>query len=85
VFVENHFYSLSEAQRLEARDFVYYDIENNTRPYALAFFMFRAGAHNDAVEFLEQYPEGHDVRSFAELYRRYILNPNPSDDEISEV
>lgn len=50
----------------------------------MAFFMFRAGAHSDAVEFLEQYPEGHEVRSFSTLYRRYLMNPSPSEDEISE-
>ena len=58
-------------------------MEASTWPYALAFFMFRAGAHSEAVEYLDQFPEGHDVKQFASLYRRYLLDQTPSLDDIA--
>lgn len=58
-------------------------MDTNSWPFAQTFFMFRAGGHSDAIEYLDQFPEGHDAKIFGSFYRRYLLEPTPSLDEIA--
>ena len=67
------------------KDFVYFDLDTSSWPYALAFFMFRAGAHNEAVEYLLSPSNSQEVKDFGSLYGRYLkdLGTSASLDDVA--
>jgi fructose-specific component phosphotransferase system IIB-like protein len=56
------------------KNFAYFDKETNVYPFALAFFMFRAGDHKLAIEFLSKPNNADEVIKFGELYKKYFVD-----------
>lgn len=62
----------TEEQVSQFRNYVYHDEDTDTMPFAIVFFMFRAGAHQAALDFLERAPASSPAKSLAPLYRAFF-------------
>lgn len=56
---------------------VFKDEESGEYPFAVAFFLFRSGLHDFALDYLLR-SNNEDVKQFAELYKMYVFEYNYS-------
>ena len=61
---------MDDSVQEQVLNYVFQD-SNSTYPFAVAFFMFRAGQHTIAIDYLRASPNP-EVQRFGEQYRKWL-------------